>query len=107
MKAIVFAYHNIGCAGLKSLIEQGFSISAVITHEDDPLENIWFDSVAELAASHNIPVYAPQDINHPLWVARLRELEPEIIFSFYYRNIICREILDLAPAGGLNLHGSL
>jgi len=107
MKAIIFAYHNIGCAGLKALIEQGFSISAVITHEDDPQENIWFDSVAELAASHNIPVYAPQDINHPLWVERLRELEPEIIFSFYYRDLLCREILDLAPAGGLNLHGSL
>jgi len=107
MKAIVFAYHNIGCAGLNALIEQGFSISAVITHEDDPLENIWFDSVAELAASHNIPVYAPQDINHPLWIERLRELEPEIIFSFYYRNLLSQEILDLAPAGGFNLHGSL
>ena len=74
MKAIVFAYHNIGCAGLKALLEQGFEISAVITHEDDPQENIWFASVAELAASHAIPVYAPQDINHPLWVERLREL---------------------------------
>ena len=107
MKTIVFAYHNIGYTGLKTLIERDFEISAVITHEDDQQENIWFDSVAELAANHNIPVYAPQDINHPLWVKRLRELEPEIIFSFYYRNLISREILDLAPAGGLNLHGSL
>ncbi len=107
MKAIVFAYHNIGCAGLRALLEQGFEIAAVITHDDDPQENIWFASVAELAASHNIPVYAPQDINHPLWVERLREVEPEIIFSFYYRNLISQEILDLAAAGGLNLHGSL
>ncbi len=107
MKAIVFAYHNIGCAGLKALLEQGFEVAAVITHEDDPLENIWFDSVAELAASHNIPVYAPQDINHPLWVERLREFEAEVIFSFYYRDLIGREILDLAPTGAFNLHGSL
>ena len=107
MKAIVFAYHNIGCAGLQALLEQGFEVVAVITHEDDPQENIWFASVAELAASHNIPVYAPQDINHPLWVERLRELKAEVIFSFYYRNLIGREILDLAPTGAFNLHGSL
>ena len=107
MKAIVFAYHNIGCAGLKALLEQGFEVTAVITHEDDPQENIWFAAVAELAASHNIPVYAPQDINHPLWVERLREFNAEIIFSFYYRNLLGREILALAPAGAFNLHGSL
>jgi UDP-4-amino-4-deoxy-L-arabinose formyltransferase/UDP-glucuronic acid dehydrogenase (UDP-4-keto-hexauronic acid decarboxylating) len=63
--------------------------------------------VAELAAVHNIPVYAPEDINHPLWVERIRGMEPDIIFSFYYRNMVGKEILEIPPAGCLNLHGSL
>ena len=107
MKTIVLAYHNIGCAGIKALLNQGFNIQAVFTHIDDPNENIWFESVAELAAANNIPVYAPEDINHPLWVERIREMSPDILFSFYYRNMVGKDILGLPPAGCLNLHGSL
>ena len=107
MKAVVLAYHNIGCEGLRALLRNGYEVAAVFTHQDSPTENIWFDSVAELAASHNIPVFAPDDINHPLWVARIAEIKPDIIFSFYYRNLIKQPILVLPHAGCLNLHGSL
>ncbi len=107
MKTVVLAYHNIGCAGINALLAHGFDIRAVFTYPDDPNENTWFGSVAELAASRDIPVHAPADINHPLWVERIREMTPDIIFSFYYRHIVGREILDIPPAGCLNLHGSL
>ena len=107
MKAIVLAYHNIGCAGIEALLRNGFEIQAVFTHKDDPGENIWFDSVAELAASRDIPVFAPEDINHPMWVQKIRELKPDIVISFYYRNMVGSAILEIPPAGCLNLHGSL
>jgi len=107
MKSIVLGYHNIGCVGIEALLRNGFQIAAVFTHKDDPRENAWFDSVAQLAASQGIPVFAPDDINHPLWVKRIKDLAPDIIFSFYYRNIIRQPILDTPPAGCLNLHGSL
>lgn len=107
MKAIVFAYHDIGCAGLKALTEAGYDVQAVFTHTEDPGENNFFSSVARLGAELELPVYAPEDVNHPLWVERIRELQPDIIFSFYYRNMLSDEILSLAPQGGFNLHGSL
>jgi UDP-4-amino-4-deoxy-L-arabinose formyltransferase / UDP-glucuronic acid dehydrogenase (UDP-4-keto-hexauronic acid decarboxylating) len=107
MKAIVLAYHNIGCAGIQALLRHGIDIAAVFTHKDDPAETVWFDSVAELASSQGIPVFAPDNINHPLWVERIRALEPEILFSFYYRDMVKKEILDIPPCGCLNLHGSL
>ncbi|MCB2173487.1 bifunctional UDP-4-amino-4-deoxy-L-arabinose formyltransferase/UDP-glucuronic acid oxidase ArnA [archaeon] len=107
MKAVVLAYHNMGCVGIEALLRQGFEIAAVFTHKDDPDENIWFDSVAELAASRGIPVFAPDDLNHPLWVERIRAMNPDIIFSFYYRHMVKPAILEIPPAGCLNLHGSL
>ena len=107
MKSIVLGYHNIGCVGIEALLRNGFQVAAVFTHKDDSRENVWFDSVAELAASRGIPVFAPDDINHPLWVKRIKDLAPDIIFSFYYRNMIKQPILDTPPAGCLNLHGSL
>lgn len=107
MKAIVLAYHNIGCAGIEALLKSGFEIAAVFTHRDDSEENLWFESVAELAASRNIPVFAPEDINHPMWVQKIREFAPDVIFSFFYRNIVSPSVLDILPAGCLNLHASL
>ncbi|WP_148875463.1 bifunctional UDP-4-amino-4-deoxy-L-arabinose formyltransferase/UDP-glucuronic acid oxidase ArnA [Serratia marcescens] len=107
MKAIVFAYHDIGCAGLKALTEAGYEVQAVFTHTDDPGENNFFSSVARLGAELDLPVYAPEDVNHPLWVDRIRDLQPDVIFSFYYRHMLSDEILSLAPLGGFNLHGSL
>jgi UDP-4-amino-4-deoxy-L-arabinose formyltransferase/UDP-glucuronic acid dehydrogenase (UDP-4-keto-hexauronic acid decarboxylating) len=107
MKAVVLAYHNIGCIGMKALLENGFEVAAVFTHKDNPNENIWFDSVAELASSNGIPVYSPENINHSIWVKKIETIAPDILFSFYYRNMIGSNILNIPPAGCLNLHGSL
>ncbi|OCQ53345.1 Bifunctional polymyxin resistance protein ArnA [Photorhabdus australis subsp. thailandensis] len=107
MKAIVFAYHDIGCVGINALIKAGFDIQAVFTHTDDPAENHFFSSVARLSADLELPVFAPENVNHPLWIERIRELKPDVIFSFYYRNMLSEDILSLASSGAFNLHGSL
>jgi UDP-4-amino-4-deoxy-L-arabinose formyltransferase/UDP-glucuronic acid dehydrogenase (UDP-4-keto-hexauronic acid decarboxylating) len=107
MRAVVFAYHDIGCVGLEALLHHGYEVVAVFTHRDDPQESLWFRSVAETAAASGVPVFAPDDVNHPLWVERIRELAPDVAFSFYYRQMIRSEILNLPPEGCFNLHGSL
>lgn len=107
MKAVVFAYHDMGCAGVQSLLEAGYDITAIFTHPDNANENHFFGSVARLAAEQGIPVYAPDDVNHPLWIERIREMAPDVIFSFYYRNLLCNDIISIARAGAFNLHGSL
>ncbi len=107
MKAIVLAYHDMGCIGIEALLRHGFEIQAVFTHKDNPAETVWFRSVAALAAARGLPVYAPEDINHPLWADRIRALKPDFLFSFYYRQLVKPAILDIPPRGALNLHGSL
>lgn len=107
MKAVVFAYHDLGCIGLKALVEAGYSVEAVFTHADNANESQFFGSVARTAADFGIPVYAPEDANHPLWVERVKAMAPDVIFSFYYRNLLKADLLDLAPKGAFNLHGSL
>ncbi|MBL5964639.1 bifunctional UDP-4-amino-4-deoxy-L-arabinose formyltransferase/UDP-glucuronic acid oxidase ArnA [Lelliottia amnigena] len=107
MKAVVFAYHDIGCAGINALVAAGYDITAIYTHPDAPSENHFFGSVARIAAEHGIPVYAPNDVNHPLWIDRIKSAQPDVIFSFYYRHLLCDEILNSATVGAFNLHGSL
>ncbi len=107
MRAIVFAYHEMGCVGLEALLAHGFDIVAVVTHADADNENVWFRSVAELAARKGLPVLAPEDVNHPLWVARIEELKPDVLFSFYYRKLLSTDLLAIPTLGSFNLHGSL
>jgi UDP-4-amino-4-deoxy-L-arabinose formyltransferase/UDP-glucuronic acid dehydrogenase (UDP-4-keto-hexauronic acid decarboxylating) len=107
MKVVVFAYHDIGCSGLEALLAAGFTVQAVFTHQDNPQEHCFFGSVAQRCAFEQLPVYAPTDINHPLWVERIRALEPDMLFSFYYRQLLGPQILQCAPQGAYNLHGSL
>ncbi len=106
-KAVVFAYHDIGCAGIEALLSSGYDIAAVFTHADDPKEKNFYGSVAQLCARNGIPVHAPEDANHPLWVERIAKLNPDFIFSFYYRNLLSEPLLATAKQGAFNVHGSL
>lgn len=107
MRAVVFAYHDVGYACLEELFRAGAEIAAVFTHDDDPGEHVWFRSVRALAESQAVPVFAPEDVNTPEWTDRVRGFAPDIVFSFYYRKLLRPGLLALAPRGALNMHGSL
>ncbi|HVT36186.1 MAG TPA: formyltransferase [Nevskiaceae bacterium] len=105
--AVVFAYHNVGVRCLQVLLAQGVDVRLVVTHEDNPAENIWFSSVRRLALERGIPVITPADPNATEIVARVREANPDFLFSFYYRHMLKAPLLSIAPRGCFNLHGSL
>jgi methionyl-tRNA formyltransferase len=111
MRIIFMGYHNIGYVCLEALLglsrQFGDEIAAVVTHADDPRENIWFASVAKLAFENYLPLYQPSDPNAPAFVAAMQALEPDLLFSCYYRHMLKQPLLDLPRLGALNLHGSL
>lgn len=105
-KVVACAYHNVGYRCLEELVRQGADIRLIFTHEDSPTEQIWFSSVRELAEKHSIP-YLTTSINEPENIARVREIGPDFLLSFYYRNMIKPQLLEIPKSGALNLHGSL
>ncbi|HLW70322.1 MAG TPA: formyltransferase [Candidatus Binataceae bacterium] len=105
-RCVLFAYHEIGYACMAELIAMGAPIAALFTHADAAGEEIWWRSCAELAAANGIPVYTPATIG-AAEIATLRRLEPAIIYSFYYRNLLSDAVLQTAPKGAYNLHGSM
>ena len=104
-KIAVCAYHNVGYRCLEELLRKGAKIDVVFTHEDSPEEEIWFQSVRLLAERNSIPCIV-SDVNLTENVALLKEISPDFIFSFYYRFIIRKEILNIPELGALNMHGS-
>ncbi|RCS59386.1 formyltransferase [Parvibium lacunae] len=107
MRALVFAYHNVGVRCLKALLSAGVEVPLVVTHSDDPAETVWFERVIDVCHEYEIPYITPADPNSAEWIAQFEELAPDFIFSFYYRKMLCQDILWIPLHGALNMHGSL
>ncbi|MYM25685.1 formyltransferase [Duganella sp. FT135W] len=104
-RAVVFGYHNVGVRCLKVLLAGGVDVALVVTHEDNASENIWFESVISLCQSEGIPYITPADAKSPELLEQVKAVQPDLMFSFYYRNMLPAELLAVAPA--FNMHGSL
>lgn len=107
MRAVVFGYHDVGVNCLKALLNAGIQVDLVVTHQDDPNENVWFGSVAKLCEDKNIPYITPHADQLLDLIPRLQTLAPDYLFSFYYRFMIPAELLACAKIAALNMHGSL
>jgi methionyl-tRNA formyltransferase len=106
-RILFFGYSEVGYECLSLLLERGDNVVALITHEDNPHEKIWFKTPAMAARERNIPVLTPESVNTPEWRDRIAALQPDLILSVYYRHMIGGKILALPRLGAWNLHGSL
>jgi methionyl-tRNA formyltransferase len=68
LRIVVFGYHTIGYRCLKELLDRGEEVRALVTHQDDPHEQVWFESVAELAQTSGVPVLSPKTPNTPAFI---------------------------------------
>jgi len=106
-RILFFGYSEIGHDCLDLLCARGDNVVALITHEDNPNEKIWFKTPAMAARAAGILTHTPENVNAPEWIDRIAFLQPDLILSVYYRNMISSKILALPRLGAFNLHGSL
>jgi methionyl-tRNA formyltransferase len=106
-RIVFFGYSEVGFECLSLLLERGDNVVALFTHEDNPNEKIWFKTPAVAAREKGIPIFTPEKVNTPEWIDRIAALQPDLILSVYYRNMISSKILALPRLGAFNLHGSL
>jgi methionyl-tRNA formyltransferase len=104
-KAVVFGYGDIGVRGLATLLEAGLEVPLVVTHTDDPNETRWYASLFDFARSRNLHVLA--DPPGEAVENQVAKIQPDLIFSFYYRSMLPMPLLRRARLGAFNMHGSL
>lgn len=93
---------------LKQMIEAGCQIVGVVTNPDSPLgrKHVLTPSpVKQVAFENGLKVFTPEKIR--LDHAFLKELNPDVIVTFSYGQIVPQEVLDTPKIGAINLHGSL
>ena len=103
---VLFAYHEMGYACMDALLKMGVPIAALVTHRDDPHEEIWWRSCAELAERNGITVHTPDSADAEL-AAIVGDAKPAVIYSFSYRYLIPDRVLGSARLGAYNLHPSI
>ena len=108
-KRIIFmGTPSISAKVLEGLISDGYQIVAVIAQPDRPvgrkhiLEPV---PTKVIANKYNIPVYQPEKIRKDYEF--VKELNPDVIVTLAYGQIVPQGLLDIPKQGCINLHGSL
>ena len=104
---VIAAYSDVGYRCTKWLLDAGEKVALIYTHADDPSEERWWESVAELGAVRGVPVHVVEDLSDPTEVVRLKAVAPDVLFSFYFRKMIPPAILAIPSKGALKMHGTL
>ena len=107
MRAVVFAYSNVGDRCLRVLRARGVEVPLVVTHRDREGETLWFNRVSETAEDLGLHFTYGDDAAPETLRAMVADARPDVIFSFYYRSMLPMSVLGLAPQGAFNMHGSL
>jgi len=71
------------------------------------LKDAYFCSVSRFARLNGIPVYFAADVNAPSFTQKVASLEPDIILSIYFDQIIKRDLVTLPRYGCINVHRAL
>jgi len=83
---------------------------AIVTQPDRPRgrgRELAPPLVKTLALDLGLSVLQPERVKDPLFIAQLRELEPELIVVAAFGQILPAAVLDLPPLGCVNVHPSL
>ncbi len=95
---------------LERVVEVGDEVLAVVTQPDRPRGRGQTSApppVKEAALRLGLPVYQPERVRRPEAVEFLRELSADCMVVVGYGQIIPQSVIDLAPLGIINVHGSL
>lgn len=64
-------------------------------------------SLREMEARYNIPVVGSKDVNSTDTLSTIKSWQPDLIISVYLNQLIKRDLIQMAPAGCLNIHPAL
>lgn len=108
LKLVFMGTPDISASVFEAMILDGYHFAALVAQPDRPIgrkgeiEKVPTKIVAE---KYNIPVYQPVKIRKDYDF--LKEINPDVIITLAYGQIVPEGLLNIPKYGCLNLHGSL
>lgn len=110
MRIVFMGTPDFAVPSLEALIEAGHEIEAVITQPDRPKgrkKTLTPPPVKEAALQRGLTVYQPERLRGSDTVEKISQLQPDLIVTAAYGQILPKAVLDIPPLGCINVHGSL
>ncbi|MBJ6799557.1 methionyl-tRNA formyltransferase [Geomonas propionica] len=110
LRIIFMGTPEFACPTLRTLIERGENVVAVVTQPDRPKgrgQQTLPPPVKVLAEEHGIPVLQPVKVRLPESIEQIRALEPDLIVVIAFGQILPKALLDIPKHGCINVHASL
>ncbi len=111
MNVVFMGTPDFAVPTLEMLIEEGHTISAVVTQPDKPKgrgKKSSMPPIKEVAVKHDLPVLQPERIRgDESFFEHIQSLNPDVIVVVAFGQILPESILNIPKFGCINIHGSL
>ncbi len=111
MRVLFWGTPDFATPTLRALLGEGVDVVGVVTQPDRPRgrhhSTVVPPPVKEVALEDDILVLQPERPRGEEFLGRLRALAPDLAIVVAYGHILPQEVIDLPPAGTLNVHASL
>jgi methionyl-tRNA formyltransferase (EC 2.1.2.9) len=111
MRIIFMGTPDFAVPSLRALVENNYDVICVVTQQDRPKGRgykVVPPPVKEYAMSKGIQVLQPQSLRkEPETVEKIREMNPDLIVTCAFGQILPDSLLAIPKYGTVNVHGSL
>ena len=109
MKIVFLGTPDFAVKPLKAITETPDEVIAVVCNKDKPVGRkkiLTFPPIKELANSLGIPVFQYDKIRVE-GVEDMKKLQPDLMVTCAFGQILSQEIIDIPKLGVINIHASL
>lgn len=110
MRIVFIGTGEIGVPTLQSLLKSEHEIIALVTQPDKPVgreQRIEPPPIKKALERTTMSILQPSKIRDPEAIAQIRALQPDLIATMAYGQILPRDLLEIPKLACLNLHASL
>lgn len=109
-KVVFMGTPEFSVPSLDALLDAGYEVVGAFTQPDRPVgrgHKLAASPVKQRALERGVPVYQFEKVRRPEGVAQLRALEPDVMVTAAFGQILTQELLDIPKRGVVNVHASL
>ena len=108
MRVVFLGTPSFGVPAIQQILQSNHQLVAVVCQPDKvgSRNKVSFCAVKEYALSQGLPVYQFDKVSRD-GVQTLRDLQPDVMVTAAYGQILSDEVIGIAPHGVINIHGSL
>ncbi len=110
MRIIFMGTPEFAVPSLEALLNHDFDVVGVVTQPDRPKgrgQTVMASPIKQLAQAQGLPILQPEKMKSPELLQALAAWRPDVIAVTAFGRILPKSILELPPAGCVNVHGSL